>query len=417
MSKIVIVDSQVAGISGDMLLSSLVDIGANKKKVIDSIYSCQDYFEGSKIRKIDFIKTASYGISCTKLLFEYKDSTKSRLSSVVYRSIASCCDSLNLSDIAKSFVLNSIKTIIMAESKIHGSKHDDVRLHEVSTVDTAADLIGTAVALDDLGFLSLKFYATDVAIGNGMLQFSHGIVPNPGNAILEIFRDSQILLVPGKIDGELTTPTGAAMLVNLDSEHISQYPPFIPEQIGNGAGQKDGKNAANILRLVVGKSNSKVDHTSESVYEIETDVDDTTGEIIGNMIETLYANDAKDVTVLQGISKKNRPSFVIKVLSDKTSRDSLVELLLSETGSLGCRVHEINRITMPRSFITVPITIENQRFVVKVKLSKDKDGMIKIIKPEYDDIKKIAEKLNAPYRKVFDIVYHKVFKNCNKYNR
>ena len=414
MSKIVIIDSQVAGISGDMLLSSLVDIGANKKKVVDSIYSCQDYFEGSKIRKVDFIKTTSYGISCTKLLFEYKDSTRSRLSSVVYRSIASCCDYLNLSNVARSFVLNSIKTIITAESNIHGSKHDDVRLHEVSTVDTAADLTGTAVALDDLGLLSQKFYATDVAIGNGMLQFSHGIVPNPGNAILEILRNSQILLVPGKIDGELTTPTGAAMLVNLASEHISQYPPFIPEQIGNGAGQKDGKNIANILRLVVGQSNSKVDHTSESVYEIETNVDDATGETIGNMIETLYANDAKDVTVLQGISKKNRPSFIIKVLSDKTSRDSLVKLLLNETGSLGCRVHEINRITIPRSFITVPITIGNQRFVVKVKLSKDKDGAIKMIKPEYDDIKKIATKLNAPYRKVFDIVYYEVFK---KYKR
>ncbi|MGB8163005.1 MAG: nickel pincer cofactor biosynthesis protein LarC, partial [Nitrososphaeraceae archaeon] len=357
MSKIVIIDSQIAGISGDMLLSSLVDIGANKKKVVDSIYACQDYFEGSKIRKVDFIKTTSYGISCTKLLFEYKDSTRFRLGSAVYRSIASCCDSINLSNVAKSFVLNSIKTIITAESKIHGSKHDDVRLHEVSTVDTAADLIGTAVALDNLGLLSQKFYATDVAIGNGMLQFSHGIVPNPGNAILEILRNSQIQLVPGKIDGELTTPTGAAMLVNLASEHISQYPPFIPEQIGNGAGQKDGKNVANILRIVVGQSNSNVDHTSESVFEIETNVDDATGETIGNMIETLYANSAKDVTVLQGISKKNRPSFIIKVLSDMASRDSLVKLLLNETGSLGCRVHEINRITIPRSFITVPIII------------------------------------------------------------
>jgi uncharacterized protein (TIGR00299 family) protein len=414
MSKIVIIDSQVAGISGDMLLSSLVDIGANKKKVVDSIYACQDYFEGSKIRKVNFIKTTSYGISCTKLLFEYKDSTRFRLGSVVYRSIASCCDSINLSNVAKSFVLNSIKTIITAESKIHGTKHDDVRLHEVSTVDTAADLIGTAVALDNLGLLSQKFYSTDVAIGNGMLQFSHGIVPNPGNAILEILKNSQILLVPGKIDGELTTPTGAAMLVNLASEHISQYPPFIPEQIGNGAGQKDGKNVANILRLVVGQSNSNVDHTSESVYEIETNVDDATGETIGNMIETLYASGAKDVTVLQGISKKNRPSFIIKVLSDITSRDSLVKLLLNETGSLGCRVHEINRITIPRSFITVPITIGNQRFVVKVKLSKDKDGTIKMIKPEYDDIKKIATRLKAPYRKVFDIVYYEVFK---KYNR
>jgi pyridinium-3,5-bisthiocarboxylic acid mononucleotide nickel chelatase len=414
MSKIVIIDSQIAGISGDMLLSSLVDIGANKKKVVDSIYACQDYFEGSKIRKVDFIKTTSYGISCTKLLFEYKDSTRFRLGSAVYRSIASCCDSINLSNVAKSFVLNSIKTIITAESKIHGSKHDDVRLHEVSTVDTAADLIGTAVALDNLGLLSQKFYATDVAIGNGMLQFSHGIVPNPGNAILEILRNSQIQLVPGKIDGELTTPTGAAMLVNLASEHISQYPPFIPEQIGNGAGQKDGKNVANILRLVVGHSNSNVDHTSESVYEIETNVDDATGETIGNMIETLYANGAKDVTVLQGISKKNRPSFIIKVLSDMASRDSLVKLLLNETGSLGCRVHEINRITIPRSFITVPITIGNQRFVVKVKLSKDKDGTIRMIKPEYDDIKKIATRLKVPYRKVFDIVYYEVFK---KYNR
>ena len=414
MSKIVIIDSQVAGISGDMLLSSLVDIGANKKKVVDSIYACQDYFEGSKIRKVNFIKTTSYGISCTKLLFEYKDSTRFRLGSVVYRSIASCCDSINLSNVAKSFVLNSIKTIITAESKIHGTKHDDVRLHEVSTVDTAADLIGTAVALDNLGLLSQKFYSTDVAIGNGMLQFSHGIVPNPGNAILEILRNSQILLVPGKIDGELTTPTGAAMLVNLASEHISQYPPFIPEQIGNGAGQKDGKNVANILRLVVGQSNSNVDHTSESVYEIETNVDDATGETIGNMIETLYASGAKDVTVIQGISKKNRPSFIIKVLSDITSRDSLVKLLLNETGSLGCRVNEINRITLPRSFITVPITIGNQRFVVKVKLSKDKDGTIKMIKPEYDDIKKIATRLKAPYRKVFDIVYYEVFK---KYNR
>ncbi len=414
MSKIVIIDSQVAGISGDMFLSSLVDIGANKKKVIDSIYTCQDYFAGSKIRKVDFIKTTSYGISCTKLSFEYKDSTKSRLGSVIYRSLASCCDSINLSNAARTFVLNSIKTIITAESIIHGTKHNDIHLHEVSSVDTAADLIGTAVALDDLGLLSQKFYSTDVAIGNGMLKFSHGIVPNPGNAILEILRNSQILLVPGKIDGELTTPTGASMLVNLASEHISYYPPFIPEKIGNGAGQKDGKKVANILRLVVGQSNSKVDNKSESVYEIETNVDDVTGETIGNMIETLYANGAKDVTVLQGISKKNRPSFIIKVLSDKTSYDYLVKLLLIETGSLGCRVREINRITIPRSFITTQITIGNQRFVVKVKLSKSKDGTIKIIKPEYEDIKKIATKLKVPYRRIYDIAYYEVFK---KYNR
>lgn len=408
MAKIVIIDSQIAGISGDMLLSSLIDVGANKKKVIDSIYACQNYFKGSKIRNADFVKTSSCGISCTKFLFDYTDSANSRIGSEVYRAIASCSDSLNLSNVAKSFVLNSLKKVIQAESKIHGSSYASVRLHEVSTIDTAADLVGTAVALDNLELLSKKFYVTDVAVGNGLLEFSHGVVPNPGNAILEILSDRQILLVPGKLDGELTTPTGAAMLVNLASEHISQYPPITPEKIGNGGGQKEGKNVANILRLVIGKSNLKLDYTSESVYELETNVDDVTGEIIGNMIDVLYANNAKDVTVLHGISKKNRPSFVVKVLADKASRDALIQILLNETGSLGCRVSEVNRITTSRSFITLPITIENRKFEVKVKISKNENGSIKSVKPEYEDIKNISTVLKIPYKKIFDTVYHEL---------
>lgn len=408
MAKIVIIDSQIAGISGDMLLSSLIDVGANKKKVIDSIYACQNYFKGSKIRNADFVKTSSCGISCTKFLFDYTDSAKSRIGSEVYRAIASCSDSLNLSNVAKSFVLNSLKKVIQAESKIHGSSYASVRLHEVSTIDTAADLVGTAVALDNLELLSEKFYVTDVAVGNGLLEFSHGVVPNPGNAILEILSDRQILLVPGKLDGELTTPTGAAMLVNLASEHISQYPPITPEKIGNGGGKKEGKNVANILRLVIGKSNLKLDYTSESVYELETNVDDVTGEIIGNMIDVLYANNAKDVTVLHGISKKNRPSFVVKVLADKASRDALIQILLNETGSLGCRVSEVNRITTSRSFITLPITIENRKFEVKVKISKNENGSIKSVKPEYEDIKNISTVLKIPYKKIFDTVYHEL---------
>ena len=408
MAKIVIIDSQIAGISGDMLLSSLIDVGANKKKVIDSIYACQNYFKGSKIRNADFVKTSSCGISCTKFLFDYTDSANSRIGSEVYRAIASCSDSLNLSNVAKSFVLNSLKKVIQAESKIHGSSYTSVRLHEVSTIDTAADLVGTAVALDNLELLSEKFYVTDVAVGNGLLEFSHGVVPNPGNAILEILSDRQILLVPGKLDGELTTPTGAAMLVNLASEHISQYPPITPEKIGNGGGQKEGKNVANILRLVIGNSNLKLDYTSESVYELETNVDDVTGEIIGNMIDVLYANNAKDVTVLHGISKKNRPSFVVKVLADKASRDALIQILLNETGSLGCRVSEVNRITTSRSFITLPITIENRKFEVKVKISKNENGSIKSVKPEYEDIKNISTVLKIPYKKIFDTVYHEL---------
>jgi len=408
MTKIVIIDSQIAGISGDMLLSSLIDIGANKKKVINSIYACQDYFNGAKIHKADFLKSVSHGISCTKFLFDYVDSTHSRAGCVVYKAISACSDSLNLSNVAKSFVLNSLKRIMLAESKIHGGSYNSVRLHEVSTIDTAADLIGTAVALDNLNLFSRKFYSTDVAIGNGLLEFSHGVVPNPSNAILEILKGSNILLVPGKIDGELTTPTGASMLVNLGSEHISQYPPIIPEKVGNGGGQKDGKNVANILRVVIGSSSSKLDYPSESIYELETNVDDVTGEVIGNLIGVLYENNAKDVTVLQGISKKGRPSFVIKVLSDKTSKDALIQILLSETGSLGCRVNEINRIIVPRELFTLPVSIQNRKFEVKIKMSKSTNGVINSMKPESNDIRKISRTLKISYKKVFDIVHEEL---------
>lgn len=412
MTKIVIIDSQIAGISGDMLLSSLIDVGANKKKVIDSIYACQDYFKETKIRNVDFLKTTSHGISCTKFLFDYSDSAHSRAGSVVYKAISACSDSLHLSKVAKSFVLNSLKRIILAESKIHGSSYASVRLHEVSTIDTAADLIGTAVALDNLNLLSRRFYSTDVAVGNGLLEFSHGFVPNPGNAILEILNGSNILLVPGKLDGELTTPTGASMLISLGSEHISQYPPIIPEKIGNGGGQKEERNVANILRVVIGNSNSnsKLEHDSEIIYELETNVDDVTGEVIGNMIDVLYENNAKDVTVLHAISKKSRPSFVIKVLSDKASRDSLIQILLSETGSLGCRVNEINRIIVPRSFITLPISIQNRKFEVKVKISKSINGSVSSMKPESDDIKKISRTLKMPYKKIYDTVHHELIR-------
>ena len=412
MTKIVIIDSQIAGISGDMLLSSLIDVGANKKKVIDSIYACQDYFKETKIRNVDFLKTTSHGISCTKFLFDYSDWAHSRTGSVVYKAISACSDSLHLSKVAKSFVLNSLKRIILAESKIHGSSYASVRLHEVSTIDTAADLIGTAVALDNLNLLSRRFYSTDVAVGNGLLEFSHGFVPNPGNAIIEILNGSNILLVPGKLDGELTTPTGASMLISLGSEHISQYPPIIPEKIGNGGGQKEDRNVANILRVVIGNSNSnsKLDHDSEIIYELETNVDDVTGEVIGNMIDVLYENNAKDVTVLHAISKKSRPSFVIKVLSDKASRDSLIQILLSETGSLGCRVNEINRIIVPRSFITLPISIQNRKFEVKVKISKSINGSVRSMKPESDDIKKISRTLKMPYKKIYDTVHHELIR-------
>lgn len=408
MTGIVIIDPQIAGISGDMLLSGLIDLGADRKSVIDAIYSCEEYFKGCRVTSVDFIKAKSNGISCTKFSFDYKEERQGRVGTTMYRLVARYCDSLELGLRPKAFVLNSLKLLISAESRVHGVDFNHVRLHETGSLDTVADLVGTAIAMNNLDLFNSRIYSTSVAVGRGLLSFSHGVVPNPGNAILEIFKKRGFVLVPGILAGELTTPTGAAMLVNLASKCVSFYPQFIPQNIGYGGGARVQKGIPNVLRITTGDQQVSAKQNLESIYEIETNVDDLNGEAIGNLIEILYYKGAKDVAVLQGITKKNRPVFVIKVVSDNIKLQSIIDTLFIETGSLGIRIRETDRLTIERSTVTVPVSIGKELFDVRVKISKDHDGKITHIKPEFDDVKLISEKMKIPYKRSSEIVQKQV---------
>src|SRR6476619_1395234 len=187
MTEIVIIDSQIAGISGDMLLSGLIDLGAEKKTVIDAIYSCEDHFKGSRIRSVDFIKAKSNGTSCTKFMFDFKEERQSLLGTSMYRLVARYCDTLDLGLRPKAFVLNSLKLLISAESVVHGVDFNHIRLHETGSLDTVADLVGTAIAMKSLNLFTSKIFSTSVAVGRGLLNFSHGVVPNPFHFILNLF--------------------------------------------------------------------------------------------------------------------------------------------------------------------------------------------------------------------------------------
>ena len=408
MTEIVIIDSQIAGISGDMLLSGLIDLGAEKKIVIDAIYSCEDHFKGCRIRSVDFIKAKSNGISCTKFMFDFKEERQSLLGTSMYRLVARYCDTLDLGLRPKAFVLNSLKLLISAESVVHGVDFNHVRLHETGSLDTVADLVGTAIAMNNLNLFTSKIFSTSVAVGRGLLSFSHGVVPNPGNAILEIFKNSGFLLVPGILGGELTTPTGAAMLVNLTSKCVSFYPQFIPQNIGYGCGARVEKGIPNVLRITTGLQPISTNQNLEAVYEIETNVDDLNGEGIGNLIETLYNKGATDVVILQGITKKNRPVFVIKVISDNIKLQSIIDNLFIESGSLGIRIRETGRSTIVRSTVTIPVSMNKEFFHVRVKVSKDQFGKITHAKPEFDDVKLISEKMKIPFKRSSEIVHMQV---------
>jgi uncharacterized protein (TIGR00299 family) protein len=316
----------------------------------------------------------------------------------------------------RAFALNSLKILILAEAKVHGSDFNKVKLHEASSIDTVADLIGTAVALNDLDLFSCRIYSTAVAIGDGILNFSHGKIPNPSNAILEIFKNRNFTLVPGEIGGEITTPTGASMLVNLATESICAYPPIIPAITGYGGGRRKVNGTPNVLRLLIGKAPLFEDYNLEKIYEIETNVDDITGEVVGNVVDILYKNGAKDVIILNGITKKNRPTFLIKVQTDYNCKDKIVRILFKETGTLGCRLYDTTRVVVSRNIITTSVTLFGKVYDVLVKISRDEEGNLINIKPEFDDVVKISKKLNTSYKEMFEAIHAQLYDRFKSYN-
>lgn len=409
MSKISIIDAQIAGLSGDMLLSALIDLGADKKKVIDSIYSCENFIPGSKIKDVRFEKVNSNGFTATRFYFEYKDEILERKGMEIIKNISQYTEYLDLKPRSKSFIMESIKTLIDAEAKIHGQPFDQVYLHEASSIDTFVDLIGCAIALEDLKIFDSTILSTYISIGNGLTTFSHGTIPNPTNAILEIFRGKSFVLT-GNDQGELTTPTGAAMLVNLSSECIRYYPPFIPERIGLGAGHRKLKDRPNVLRIVTGKDPVIPYLNNEKMFLIETNIDDVDGEIIGNLIEVLMKEGARDVTIIPGITKKNRPVNIIRILSDIVKTDILIDKLFKETGTSGIRINEINRITLERNIIIIEVAINYSKYDIRVKITRDSSNNIINIKPEFNDLKKIAEIEESSLKAIQELVMFQIFK-------
>jgi pyridinium-3,5-bisthiocarboxylic acid mononucleotide nickel chelatase len=409
LSKISIIDAQIAGLSGDMLLSALIDLGADKKKVIDSIYSCENFIPGSKIKDVRFEKVNSNGFTATRFYFEYKDEILERKGMEIIKNISQYTEYLDLKPRSKSFIMESIKTLINAEAKIHGQPLDQVYLHEASSIDTFVDLIGCAIALEDLKIFDSTILSTYISIGNGLTTFSHGTIPNPTNAILEIFRGKSFVLT-GNDQGELTTPTGAAMLVNLSSECIRYYPPFIPERIGLGAGHRKLKDRPNVLRIVTGKDPVIPYLNNEKMFLIETNIDDVDGEIIGNLIEVLMKEGARDVTIIPGITKKNRPVNIIRILSDIVKTDILIDKLFKETGTSGIRINEINRLTLERNIIIIEVAINYSKYDIRVKITRDSSNNIINIKPEFNDLKKIAEIEESSLKAIQELVMFQIFK-------
>ena len=401
-----VIDAQVAGISGDMLLCSLVNIGANKSKIIDGIHNAESLCKYVKVKKIDFADVKKNSLQATELLLEIDDDAHERKGIEIKEIIAKSAEQLKISESAKTFAVKSIETLIHAESKIHGEPEDSVHFHEAASFDTVIDILGTAIALDDLGCFDDDIVVTPVAIGGGTVTFSHGTTSNPAYAILEIFRESGIITVGGNVKEELTTPTGASMLVNLVKECSEFYPPMKIQSIGYGAGQKDFEGFSNVLKIVRGIASTKLQ--LDTVKILETNVDDVSGEVLGNMIEKIMAHGAKDVTISSAITKKGRPTNLVSVICDSHTMNSIMDLLITETGTLGVRVRTSERYIVPRAVKTISVNIQGQNFDVRYKTRDLNNGSH--FKIESDDIKEISGALSISFKDTEELLNQEVRK-------
>jgi len=401
-----VIDPQVAGVSGDMLLCGLVNIGANRSKIIDGIRSAESLCKDVKVKKVEFVEVKKNSLQATALLLEIDDDVHERKGIEIKEIIEKSTEKLTISESAKTFAIKSIETLIRAESKIHGEPEDSVHFHEAASFDTVVDILGTAIALDDLGCFDDDIVVTPVAIGGGTVTFSHGTSSNPAYAILEIFRESGIITVGGNVKDELTTPTGASMLVNLVKECSEFYPPMKIQSTGYGAGQKDFEGFSNVLMIVRGVTSTKLQ--LDTVKILETNVDDVSGEVLGNMIEKIMAHGAKDVTISSAITKKGRPTNLVSVICDSDTMNSIMDLLVTETGTLGVRVRTSERYIVPRAVKTLSVNIQGQSFDVRYKTRDLNNGAH--FKIESDDIKKISSVLSISFKDTEELLNQEIWK-------
>ena len=392
---VIVIDPQIAGISGDMLLCSLVDLGADKNQIVEGIKKIEKFLPDSKINKIDFQKIQKNGIESTELILEIDENISERKGVEIKNAIINSVNELQLSDKARSFAESCINSLISSESKIHGISEDSVHFHEASSIDTLIDIVGVTIACEKLKFFEEKIVCLPVSVGSGTVSFSHGTMSNPASAVLQIFKNSNLTIKGNNANEELTTPTGACILVNLTDNSVEHYPSMNISSIGYGAGQKNFELFSNVLKIVQGNQGKM---EMDSVKILETNVDDVSGEILGYLIEKIMKIGAKDISIYPGITKKGRPTNLISIMCDDEKIETITDILVLETGTLGIRISDSNRLIVSRTNHSFSLTFEGKSFEINYKKSTYKEKTH--FKIEFEDLKNISETLDKPIRDV-----------------
>jgi len=407
--RIMVIDCQLSGVSGDMLMGALLGVGANEQNVVSAIESVKKHVEWCKGIKVTVSDAMRREIRVKDIHIEIEEDPlegeDGRPASKLRSAISKTMSDSRLSEQAKKFALAVMDTLLEAERKVHGKTgSSDVELSELGSTDTVADIVGVAAALDDLHiFADTAVYSTPVAIGGGLFKFSHGILQSPGPVALEVLRKFSFPMVGGPVEAELATPTGVSLLVNMANRAGKFCPDMKPTAVGYGAGKVDLGEVANMLRIVLGNP-TDYGLLTDAVYVLETNLDDVSGETIGFVMDRLLDEGVRDVSAIPVMMKKNRPGQILKVIVDESDVERISRIIIDETGSLGVRHYPVERYTVLREVVPIEVPINNLIRTVRIKIAKTKSGEIINLKPEYEDIRNISLETKIPFREVEEIV-------------
>jgi uncharacterized protein (TIGR00299 family) protein len=405
--KITLIDASIAGVSGDMLLGALVDAGANKAKITKLAEVIPEFLPDCKEISIDFEEVARSGIQATRIGININEHVHHREGATLLKSLKRILPEFNLPPEANNFAINSLTTLIQTEAAVHNEPFDHVHLHEAGSADTIIDVAGIAIALDSLDLFNSKIYGTYPSIGGGIIKIDHGTYPVPPPATSKILKDYRIPFRGGPVEKELVTPTGISILANLVTEFLSVYPPMRVKKEGYGAGKYEFHGIPNVTRLIIGEAIS-LKFFEDEIIKLETNVDDVTGEILGYTMNKLLEHGALDVSYLNTVTKKNRPGYLISVISKPKDSRKLASILFEETGTLGIRtIPGIKRLILSRSVERITITVDGKDFYVGIKIGKDSEDNILTLKPEFEDMKEIAKETGESMKTISEIALKK----------
>jgi len=405
------IDAINSGISGDMFLAALLGLVEDPNLILEDLRKLANYLSGVSKLEINLIKKKISGILVNQIKIDVKETKNHRSSKSLINALNKFLEENNFSGQAKKYANSVLNSLIQAEVEVHGELSDKIHLHELSSVDTLIDILGVSKALDILGGFKEDFeiYCSKLPLGGGTIRTAHGILPVPAPATLKIIEKSNLLVRSGPIESELVTPTGAALLANLNLK-VQDYKMKLSKTVYS-TGQKEFKDFLNILRLFFGEIRTMdiyekkhyLQKYLEPITILETDVDDVSGEILGNFIKKFEEEDVLDVKILPSITKKNRPSHVIKIMCRPDIKFELIEKILEELGTLGVRINIVERVCIERQNMDHKIEINSKKYELNYKISFiDIEGKKKIIniKPEFEDLKRISELSGLPIKKI-----------------